>query len=613
MTAFSGADVLDIAVEFTGSKKRTYIGTVSGALSKTEGKSRILAFFQKSQSNEQSQEIYVQIDAKYKTAEELKDSNIDAGKPHAEIKFKLGYSLEKTLELATIRGDIKMKQSPEMKVRIDSEQTSAEHRNVIDHIDVELDLKKAPKEMLEREFSIKLSNVYSYLRYATIMYLNENFEYNGEKDKMSMEVRLSPDMEFVNVTLKTASMKSEWKGFPVPKMVKNAARVPINWNLVEEVKGVIIQNRDTCFIGNDKVNTFENRTLKNINLDDAWHLAVHKMRQSVRDENKNDAKAQTHYVSVMVRNVQQSEMKNKEVMIVLHQNNEKDITIRLSPSNQASNSVPRLDVNENEKDIAETMTEEVYSTGNNKRLLARVVVNKQDEKDGKKHDLKVDTELGDLEVIYNGEDVQIRSKSIFRNNHGICGAFTGQKTNELKTPDNKIVRNASEFIASWALIDGSNYNSELKKMQQHVRKIEYPKEEIEHGSLVQKDNKKKNNNNNQRRNGEDEESNNWEQRQEQNQDGNASMKFGTKHQTQYVEDKVKSRICFSKRPLPVCAPGTKANGKLTQKVEVICRNINDPAAQHYKSQIQSGRNLDLSNYRSHEQIKFTVPKRCEQN
>lgn len=622
MTASSDADVLDMAVEFDGSKKHTYIGTVAGAMSKSEGKARILAFFQKSKTHEQSTEVYVQVDAKYKTAEELKQSNTNANKPHAEIKFKLGYSLEKTFELASINGDIKMKQSPELKTRLSSEQGSGMSQNAIDHIDIELDMKKAPKEMLEREFSIKVANVYGHLRYATIMFLSENFEYKGEKDKLSFEMRLSSDMSFINATLKTPAMKSEWKGVPVPKMVKYFAVVPMNGNMLEELKREIVQYRDTCMFSGNNVNTFENRTMNNVKFYNTWHLAVHKMRESNEDENNYSAKNRAHYVSVMVRDVErsaQNENMAKEVLIVLHQNTKNDITLRLSPSKQGSNNVPRLFIDENEMDVTETMTKDVHSTENNKQLLARAFVSERDEMNMKKYDLTVETEMGKVVVIYNGEDVQIRSNSLFRNNYGVCGSFTGQQTNEMRTPDNKIMQNEEEFVASWALIEHSNTNSHLKQMQQRVRNTEYPKEKIEYGNPVANTkNAQTLNDNNQWQNGDDKESTNGEQFNEHKeqkqgeQASNAHVRFSTKHQTQYVEDMKHSRICFSKRPLPVCAPGTRANGKLTHKVEVYCRDINDPAAQQYKSQILSGRNLDLSNYSSNARIKFTVPKRCEQ-
>lgn len=690
MTAQNVADVLDVAIEFNGSTNQKYVATISAASSKTEGKSRVLMFFQKSSTDGQTKAVHVQVDAKYQSVDELVHQYNQAGNDHtkqpfSDIKFKLSYSLDNVLELASIRGKIEMKQSHEFNEYMKEQSqlkwsynTDAQRKNTADIFNVDLHFPQSSVEVLKKEFGVKASNVYNYLRYATHLYLNEeDFEYQGQNDKVSFEVRFSPDMSFANATLKTSNMKSEWKGVHVPKMIQNVVVVPRNWNFFEEVARDAIQNRDTCFITENGINTFENQAIKHATFGKTWHLAVHKMRESVNYENNNEYKNQynneynneyynqfnkpAHYASVLVRDAQYdpenqqsgtdevdngSNMYNnnanqiKEVLIVLHQKTKQDITLRLSPSQQGSNKVPRIFVNDQENKLSSTKNFVVYSNEYPKEVLARAFVIEQNTYNGQKYGVKVETELGNLEVTYYGQYVNIRSNSFMRNNRGICGSFTGQNTNELKTPENKIVRNNAEFVASWAVIDdNSNAPNSLRQLQYRVKENQYPKEEIFYGNPIsgsQKNNKPfyqqsendyENSNNyyeQQQQHGHGHNGQQGQQGQQQqygqqgpNANSNSisnrnSEPYGTKHQTQFYEDTANSRICFSKRPLPVCGPGTKANGKLILNVESYCRDINDSAAQQYKAQILRGRNLDMTNNASNKVVKFAVPKRCEQ-
>ncbi|XP_031636119.1 vitellogenin-A1-like [Contarinia nasturtii] len=669
MGATNGASVLDISVEFTGSKKREYVATVSTASSKTEGKSRLLVFAQKSESESESTEksISLQVDAKYQNADQPSQSNQANNKPYADIKITMTVSKDK--ESATVRGKVEMKQSTELKEQRQEDSQKSPKKllspNAVDHMDIELDVNDAAAKMLEKSFGLDAKNYYNYLRYSTSMYLNENKEYaDGQKDKVRLEVRLSSDMKSADLTLKTENMKTEWKGVPVP-MARTVAVVPSNGNLLEEMKREYIQYRDTCVISGDETNTFENRTVKTGALaKNTWYLAVHQMRENENDnENENDDKKHSHYASILVReakgsnrqqesnwnnrqnredsneqesirdqnSMKRANQKNKEVLIVLHQKNKNDITLRLAPrdndesSSSTSNKAPRLFVDGNEKDMNSKSSSSVRSTENPKEVLARVYVTKEQQSvsENPARGLRVETKLGDLEVKYDGKSVEIRSKSMYRGNRGMCGAFTGQKTNDLKSPQNKIINNDKEFAASWAIVENdSNADNSVKQLQQRIKQKQYPSEETLYSDPIPnmkktqrqhplQSNKQSTSNDNQDSSNSEQGRRNLNSKSNSNSNSN-SIKLGTKHQTQFVEDTENDRICFSKRPLPVCPTGSRADGKTQQKVEVICRPSNDPAAKHYKSQIKQGRNVNMSMHASNDSLTFSVPKRCEQ-
>lgn len=645
MSALTKTDVVDIAIEFVGSKKYEYIGTIAGATSQTEGKSRILAFLQKAQTSEQTKALYLQVDAKFKTANEHQQSNNNE-RPTADLKFKLTYALENNMEVATLRGNVQLKQSPQWReqIRTNANQQAVKRIHAVDHIDVELDVSDVPEGILKNELALKVADVYNYIRFATFQYLSEDNQYNGQQNKMAFEVRLLNDLSLASITMKAANLKSEWREIPVPKMWRNLIVVPSSqssYNLFEEVTRNAIQYQDTCQIKSNQIITFVNATIENVDYDNTWHVAVQQMHRDqsqnkwTNQQNQVDVEKLNGFVAIAVRNIEninnnedngnqqwprknQNQNKNIEVAIVLRQNANGQVVIKLQPANQQSNDLPRLSVNGKQQQISESMVKNIYSNENPREWLARVYIVKRNTLDQSNVDIKVETSIGNYEVTYNGKQVQIYRDSFFRGNQGICGSHTGQWYNEMQTPQNQLVHNKMEFVASWALIEDEQAHSALKRAQQKAHNAVNRPEEIIYGNPIpntkraqQPWNQQQNENQNQNGLIGDEQERNSQNLQQNNQRQNGSQS-GTKHQTQYVEELQKGRICFSKRPLPVCAQGTKANGKYTQTVEVYCRDINDPAAKQYKSQIHRGRNLDISAHPSNDQLKFIVPKRCEQ-
>lgn len=583
-----------------------------------------------SQSNGQSKPsqtsskvFYFQADAKYYTPEDLRQPIQE--KAFANVDWKLSYGFDNVLEVATIRGNVQMKQSSDLRKYLQQQLTKKTQNkfivpNAVDNIDITLDVKDSPTvSVWEQYLGVRITDIYNYLRYTTFMNLRENTEYNGNENKIFFELRLSNDLKSADMVLKTHHSKAEWNGVAVPKMLRSFVVVPISWNFVEEWKREAIQNRDTCFVSGNEIITFENRTVKFNGLGDAWHLAVHKMRDQQQRQSTEvrvsgplekdyENKEATHQASILIKDAKthQSQDKTKEVLIVLHQKTQEDITLRLAPQKSTTENVPRLIVDEQyEKPLNYEQVTEIYSTEKPQTVLARVYVVKDlhGSEEEYKNSLRVETTLGNLEVIYDGENVQIRSTGFNRNSRGVCGAFTGQVYNALKSPVNTIVNNHNDFVSSWAVIDqqsNRNLQSKVQKIEQTVSA--YPKEEVFYSSPIpdmrkgQKANQQSNDYN------DDTESN-----------VNKQLKFGTKHQTQFVENFDKQEICFSKRPLPACPKGYKVNGSFVKQVPVVCRNINDKSAQYYKKLLQQGKPIDMGNYNAEKTIKFSLPKRCERS
>lgn len=643
MSAATKADVMDLAVEFVGgSEKYEYIATIAGARDQSYGKSRILAFLQKAQTSEQPQRIYVQLDAKYKNAnEQQQQENNNNDRPYADLKLKLTYALDDDKEMATLRANAQLKQSSQLneEIRKDVNQQVEQRKHAIDHIDIELDASDMPKEW-KQSLSSKAAEVYNYIRYATYEYLNQNDNHQGEHNKLALEVRLIDDLSSANITMKSANMKSEWKGVPMPKMWKNLVAVPSSqsqYNWLKEAARNAIQYQDTCQINSNQINTFGNVTIQNPRYANTWHIAVQHMHRAQSGESnqqyQHDDSKPNHYLAIAVRNSNnnnnnqqnnedwewtrdnQNKKQNIDVTIVLRQNVNDEVVLNLQPGNQESNSnIPRLLVNGKEEKVSELKVYNIYSNGNPRKWVARVYIVKRNTLDQTNADIKVETAIESYQIVYNGKHLQIQRDSALRGSQGICGSQTGQWYNELKSPQNKVVNNKKDFIASWALIENEQVQLMSMQAQQKVRSAEYPSEETVYSNPIPnaKRAQKPWDQRQQQQNGYDYEQGRRSQNREQsNQPDQNGSQSGTKHQTQYIEDRANEQICFSKRPLPACAPGTKANGKYGQKVDVYCRAINDPAAKQYKSQIQRGRSLDMSAHPTTKQLTFNVPKRCQ--
>lgn len=586
--------VLDIAVEFDYNKTVNYAITVSSSKSKIEQKSRYLLFLSTRTSDQsEPKALYMQVDMDYEMNPMLDDDIMRNVSAKADMELVYGNPDQKTsTDKTKVRGTVQLGQSKDRK-EYDRETTKPKMSNGIDYMKAELYLENPTAS--DRS---DVRTIYDYMNHITYSHIKEeraNSDDDSNNYKWTLEAELANDMKKVSVKMSTPEKKIEWETVRVPELVRHVTKMSKMEQLMD-LKYAANENEDTCSITKNVLKTFGDQTVKH-DLGETWHLAVQKswpIRRNTDVDNDDMTKTtdKTTYdgrVSILVRDASKMESKTneeyqndeqtakgKEILIVLHKK-EGDETIKLMPKT-SSESSPRLYVDGMEK-ILDPDQETVIYTKSIKKPWAQVYITRYG-------DLNLRLKNESMDLFYNGNDIKVKSNSMFRNNRGLCGAYTGESKLDRKSPNDLIVNDDDEYTASWALTDTKS-PKKLTELKQRVTEENYSPEEISYGNAVPNKKEKPDN---------------------KNKSNADKHKCQTEHQTQYMEKD--SQICFSKRPLPVCAPGCKFNGKTTQDVEVHCRDAKDAAAEEYKKQIHRGRSLDMTSHKTTKRVHFSIPKRC---
>lgn len=579
--------VLDVAVELDYVKTVNYAATVSYSVSKIEQKSRYLLFLSK-RSLEQSEPkaLYLQVDMDYVNNPMVDDTKRDVS-AKAEIKLVYGNPDKNT----KVRGTVQLGQSKDRK-EMDSKTTKTEKTNGIDYMKTELYLETLTP--MERGHTRPIYEYLKQLTQSNIKVERKSSDENSKNNKWTLELELADDKKTVSIKMSTPEKEIEWETVRVPEMVKRVLKVP-KMEQLKDLTYAVNENEDTCTFTKNVMKTFGDQTVKH-DLGETWHLAVQKSwpirrNTDVDNDDKTKTTDKTKYdgrISILVRDASKKDsetngkyqtddesVKGKEVLIVLHKK-EGDETIKLMPK-KSSESSPRLYVDEMEKTLDPDQETVIY-TKNVRKPWAQVYITRYG-------DLNLRLKNESLDLIYNGDDVKVKSNSMFRDNRGLCGAYTGDSKLDRKSPNDLIVNDDEEYTASWALTDNKS-PKKLSELKERVTEDNYSPEKVSYGNAVP----------------------NKEKPENKNKSDDGKLKCQTRHQTQYVEKD--NQICFSKRPLPVCAPGCKSNGKTKQDVEVHCRDKKDPAAEEYKKRIHRGHSLDMTAQKTTKKIQFSTPKRC---
>lgn len=588
------AKVMDFAVEFKGDENKEYVATISTAHSAADEKSRLLFFLHTHSSNTPSS-LYMQVDTKYRSAPELNDKDYETRDVSAESDIKLAYgNLNAKDEISKVFAKVSYKQNQSYKQYVHTLSRDAYYENANTMNEIKAVLTTEKLSPVARKY---IERLYNYVRFVTYAnHREEHFETMETRDnEITMEANFAPNMKSATFNVATPNMRSNWEDINLPSWISRTLTTQWNWRSVSDrLTHEAIKSADTCSINEYDTKTFDDQSIKH-KFGRTWYLAVHKSwpinhEPRTRDTDYKRSDDEKNVLMVLVRDVYEHENEKsngKEVLIISrdHDDNTKLIlkpNAKTTTSTSASNP-PRLYVNDKETELKPDQETVIYSRELNKPW-GRAYINRYGE-------LKLQVRNETLEITYNGERVQVKNRLYFRNNQGICGAYTGEPKINMKSPNNFILRKDNDFIASWALVDEES-SQQLKQLKQRINQDEdHSSEKVYYGNAIsnqQSLNEKKTKNSDR---------------------SNEGKSCQVKHQTQYVEKD--NQICFSKRPIPVCSPDCRANGKSIQVVEVSCRDMDDPAAQEYKNQIQRGRSLDMSTQRTTRKLNFSVAKRCE--
>ncbi|KAK9890164.1 hypothetical protein WA026_008969 [Henosepilachna vigintioctopunctata] len=181
-------------------------------------------------------------------------------------------------------------------------------------------------------------------------------------------------------------------------------------------------------------------------------------------------------------------------------------------------------------------------------------------------------------IIYDGRRFKITPLSFKLRNaiRGLCGLFDGRKNDDFVTPNNCIVREPREFIASYTVMQNGEQNiTSLKSSVQNGHCI-YKKVPL-YGDYIS-------------------------EAVHRNQTHSCS-----KYQTRYVVEN--DQICFTIRPQSACKIGCRQHGNISKSVDVHCV-VNTNIASLWKSQIDKGASPDFSKKPVTKVVNIELPESC---
>lgn len=287
-------------------------------------------------------------------------------------------------------------------------------------------------------------------------------------------------------------------------------------------------------------------------------------RSSVEDQLKHELE---NYVVLTRQSSQGSNYKEVKIVVSSPTTQGKSIDVTMKPV--SSGSYPQVYVDGQEVTVKQNEDSETYKNQvtiiglPNKAILVQV------------HNA--------FSVIYDGTRAKITSLTMTLRNRvrGLCGTFDGQKSDDFTTPNNCVVRDPQEFIASYTVLKDGEHNSHIMDLKSRSQKnhCSYKKVPL----YV-----------------------NYISRSEESFPRTSSTSC-TKFQTRYVVEN--GQICFTVRPLSVCKPHCRQHNPMYKDVDVHCvqsRNV----ASLWKTQIDNGASPDFSQKSVTKSVQMQVPQTC---
>lgn len=616
-------DVADLKVSFEGKKTIRHTFTVATANDEKEDKSKFEIEYKKT-STDSSESTFVKlnVDMDLATLPELrkrdvKDSEVTTT---VDVTLRYGNPKESSNDKHELTARAIFKQTPEYKeyLRRYKEQKSISRISTMNMAKIHVDMKKLPEDHRR-----KVQMVYSWLRTALPL-PNEEDSTKERKDEIMIEAVYEPKMEAAKLTIATPFSEAKWTDMRLSKRVGKFVVVPANMKLSRHVTRELVQYDDICLINEDELKTFDNTSVKH-SLGKTWHMAVHKT-EFLPSTDKYTTK---DHVSVLVRDADNKDS-GKEVLIIIRDEKNTEAKVHLMPKDRSDSERLTLKLDEVTKPLKPTESLRIESTGSPKRLLARVIYTAAKEMKVKVYGGKTDLPgLSEkLEVTYNGERVKVRANDMWRKNKGICGAYTGEDVVDLKSPKKEILEDDEEFIASWALTDENTSSQTLRDVRKRISERRYPKERVIHTDFIRRrqdkrptsessESSSKDKNDIRKKHGHrtDKSDKSDERKSKKHRDSSDESDERKNYHNTIHKNYLKrmgddDKTCFSKRALPACAKGYRANGEVEREADVYCIDPKSSAAKNYETQIDKENPLDLTKRETSRKLKFTIPRAC---
>ncbi len=352
----SEAQVWDFAIEFEGKNPSEYVLTIATADSPIDDRVRMLVFANAQPSKQSSQQMQVCITAngKFPNTPKLNFKHALEHDGTSNIDVILNFGEKCTQDAAQIQIKAKLRQTEERKAFLRQSdfgkqcvkqmdqgellmpacRKATSGANTLDRYEIVIDYENVPSK-----FKDWTNKVYGFARYAGYEYYQENNMVNNKNGRIQIETQFAQKLDAFNFTIQSPNMEGEFRNVRLNKMAAKALVIKPQINWYDRLYNQAINYRDVCVLDNNQLNTFDNTTIEQ-HLGKCWHVMLHTVDRYDATESQSSEEDQDQQITVMARD-SATDSNQKDVLIVVGQNNGHDYTVKLTPS-QSTTSTPRV-------------------------------------------------------------------------------------------------------------------------------------------------------------------------------------------------------------------------------------------------------------------------------
>ncbi|XP_044765434.1 vitellogenin-like [Coccinella septempunctata] len=394
-----------------------------------------------------------------------------------------------------------------------------------------------------------------------------------KQGEFNAKVRFSPDLHYVNATVASKDAQLRLKNTKVHEWAQRVLVLHPVFDAMDRLEGKLYGQKTykpICTMDKTAAYSFDGSEYP-LTLNNFWTVVLQYIPFRSSDDSQTSVEEQLkheleNYVILARQSSKGSNNKDVKIVVSTPATQGRIVEVTLKP---ASGSYPQVYVDGQQISVRENGDSETYKSQvsilglPNREIYVKV------------HNA--------FYVIYDGTRVKVTSLSMNLRNRirGLCGTFDGQKSDDFTTPNNCVVRDPQEFIASYTVLKEGEHNSHIMDLKSRSQKnhCSYKRVPIYVNYISQ------------------------------NEEYTSSTSTScTKFQTRYVVEN--GQICFTIRPLTVCKPHCRKQGSIYKDIEVHCvqsRNV----ASLWKTQIDNGASPDFSEKSVTKTVQLEIPQTCQ--
>ncbi|RZC42857.1 vitellogenin [Asbolus verrucosus] len=458
----SDTHMVDVSVEFSGTKRINYVATASASKSNIDPNGRFLLQYKKQSEQEEPSNFYLSAVSHFPNTNGLNLDYAMQMDPTSTVRIQgsLGENYEQSIKFDA---QVKLSKSEERKqyLREQPEYEECQRQmqegnhqlpvcakmtaraNLLDQITVNVDY---DKNICIVNQTYKL---YSILRQRLYPRLEEDITSHNRlyNRSLNVEVHFHPNLQAVNFSVDSEFGRAQARNVELDDWVRTLLVPHPVFHAPSRVMGHVFKYdtyRPICVVDQNAASTFDNRTYP-VNLSNNWTVLLHyvprrpspvKNHPHLSVPQQLYEQIEDHIVHVRAAPEQQSQ-KEVKILIQTPQTKGKVMDITLKPA--GSSKYPRLFINNEEIRYNPEKGHQIYEG----YIQVYGLPNNE-----------VKAEINDaFYVIYDGTRVKlIAVNSKFRDaSRGLCGTFTGAPETDFLSPANCIIEEPEEFVSGYTI------------------------------------------------------------------------------------------------------------------------------------------------------------------